>query len=308
MKKILITGANGQLGKAMAGSVPDAYQVMLADRQTLNIADETGVSDWIDEYAPDGIVNTAAYTAVDKAEQEPELARAVNTDGPKFLAAKAAQMNIPLVHVSTDFVFSGGSGASYKPDDPTDPLSVYGVTKMRGEEAVLATPQINAAVVRTAWVYDAAGKNFVNTMLRLMKEKDSIGVVADQIGSPTYVNGLAEACWTLLDSRLTGIYHWTDAGVASWYDFAVAIQEEAFQLGVLKHCIPVRPLTTSDFPTPAARPLNSVLDKSQSWQKMQLTAPHWRHNLRKSLAQLSGLSLEAANEASIQAPKVVLEK
>jgi len=288
MKKILITGANGQLGKAMAATVPDSYQVILANRQTLNIADAGSVSSWFDENSPDGIVNTAAYTAVDKAESEPELAKATNTDGPKNLAVVAAQRDIPLVHVSTDFVFNGKAGAPYKPHDQTDPLSVYGTTKLHGEQAALAVPGVSTAVIRTAWVYDSAGSNFVTTMLRLMKEKDSLGVVADQIGSPTYAGGLATACWTVLDQKLSGIYHWTDAGVASWYDFAVAIQEEAHYLGLLKDRIPVKPLTTKDFPTPAARPSNSVLDKSASWEAMEMTAPHWRDNLRKVLAQLRG--------------------
>jgi len=286
MKKILITGANGQLGKALAASVPDSYEAIVADRQALNISDAGSVRAWVNDNSPDGIINAAAYTAVDKAETEVELAKAANSDGPKNLAVAAAGIGVPLVHVSTDFVFNGNAGAPYTTDDTSDPLSVYGMTKREGELEVMATHAAQSAIVRTAWVYDASGNNFVTTMLRLMKEKDSLGVVADQIGTPTYVHGLAEACWTLLNKELTGIFHWTDAGVASWYDFAVAIQEEALELGILSKSIPISPLTTADYPTPAVRPSNSLLDKTDTWQALGITAPHWRDNLRKALVTL----------------------
>jgi len=287
LKKILVTGANGQLGRALAVAVPDGCQVIAADRQALNISDIKSVESWVDDNAPDGIINAAAYTAVDKAETEADIAKAANTDGPKNLAAAAFNLGIPMVHVSTDFVFNGHAGAPYRTDDKLDPLSVYGATKRDGEQEVLSVHKDKAAVVRTAWVYDSSGSNFVMTMLRLMQEKDSLGVVADQIGTPTYVHGLASACWALLNKELTGIFHWTDAGVASWYDFAVAIQEEALALGILDKSIPINPLTTADFPTPAVRPSNSVLDKTQTWQAMGMTAPHWRENLRKALGTLA---------------------
>lgn len=286
MKKVLITGANGQLGRALAASVPDDYQAVVADRQVLNISDVGSVNAWINDHSPEGIINAAAYAAVDKAETESDLAKAANTDGPKNLAIAAAEHSIPMVHVSTDFVFNGKSGTPYRTDDASDPLSVYGVTKRDGEQEVLSAHEAKAAIVRTAWVYDAGGSNFVMTMLRLMQEKDSLGVVADQIGTPTYVHGLAEACWALLSKELAGVYHWTDAGVASWYDFAIAIQEEALELGILSKSIPINPLTTADFPTPATRPSNSVLDKTSTWQALGMTAPHWRDNLRTALVTL----------------------
>ena len=290
MKKILVTGANGQLGKALAASVPDGYEALMADRQTLNISDAGSVNAWMNDNSPDGVINAAAYTAVDKAETEEKSARLANTDGPKNLAVAAAERSIPLVHVSTDFVFNGHAGAPYRTGDSSDPLSVYGVTKRDGEQEVLSAHADKAAIVRTAWVYDAGGSNFVMTMLRLMQEKDSLGVVADQIGSPTYVHGLADACWSLLNKELAGVYHWTDAGVASWYDFAVAIQEEGVASGILSKSIPIKPLTTADFPTPAVRPSNSVLDKTDTWQALGMTAPHWRDNLRKALASLQSAS------------------
>lgn len=286
MKKILITGADGQLGRALAAGVPEGYQTLPANRKTLDITSAESVMQWCKENTPSGIINAAAYTAVDQAETDQETAKASNTDGPKHLAMAAGELNIPFVHVSTDFVFNGNSGLPYTTDDSTDPLSVYGATKRDGEQAVQAVEGLNAAIVRTAWVYDSSGKNFVTTMLRLMQEKDTLGVVADQVGSPTYVHGLASACWGLLDKNLSGLFHWTDAGVASWYDFAVAIQEEALQLGLLKTAIPINPLTTADFPTPAVRPANSVLDKSRIWEALGEPAPHWRSNLRLALAKI----------------------
>lgn len=286
MKKILITGGNGQLGKTLSASVPDGYRAIVANRQMLDITNSKNVDAWFSENNPDGVINAAAYTAVDQAESETELAKAANTEGPANLASSAASHNIPLIHVSTDFVFNGRAGAPYGSGDVTDPLSVYGHTKRDGEDQVLSLHADKAAIVRTAWVYDAGGSNFMMTMLRLMREKDSLGVVADQIGSPTYVQGLAKACWTMMAKELTGIYHWTDAGVASWYDFAVAIQEEALALNILKKSIPINPLATESFPTPATRPSNSVLDKTDTWQAIGLTAPHWRENLRVALARL----------------------
>ena len=288
MKKILIAGADGQLGQALIDSVPDGMQAIAANRQIIDITNQAAVNDWVGANQPNAIINAAAYTAVDKAETDSAMAKAVNTDGPLHLATAASNAGIPLVQVSTDFVFNGKAGP-YKTDDKTDPLSVYGETKRDGEVAALGVSGAKVSVVRTAWVYNAGGGNFVSTMLRLMKEKDSIGVVADQIGSPTYVPGLASACWAMLDKELTGVFHWTDAGVASWYDFAVAIQEEALALGLLEKSIPVAPLTTADFPTPATRPSNSVLDKSESWKALGVTAPHWRTNLRVALTHLRQL-------------------
>lgn len=287
MKKILITGGNGQLGNALSVCMPDGYVATVVDRKTLDISDSSCVETWFNQNQPTGVINAAAYTAVDKAESETDLAKAANTNGPKNLANAAAALDIPMVHVSTDFVFNGQAGAPYKTDDSTDPLGVYGLTKRDGEQQVLSVHADQTAIVRTAWVYGAGGSNFMMTMLRLMQEKDSLGVVADQIGSPTYVQGLADACWLMLDKKLSGVYHWTDAGVASWYDFAVAIQEEALALNVLDKAIPINPLTTEAFPTPAVRPSNSVLDKTDTWQALGITAPHWRENLRVALAKLA---------------------
>ena len=280
---ILITGAGGQLGKALCNSAPAGYSVVAADRQTLSITDVDAVRSYSENHHVEGIINAAAYTAVDKAEDDIANARAVNAEGPAVLAAIAADRGIHLVHVSTDFVFDGRRGNPYKPDDKTNPLGVYGETKRAGEVAVLETPNLSASVLRTAWVYGAGGANFVATMLRLMAEKDSLSVVADQIGSPTHTDGLAAACWECLAERTTGIRHWTDAGVASWYDFAVAIQEEARSAGLLHHSIPITPITTDQYPTPAARPSYSVLSNSGA-HALSVRPSHWRSMLRRVLA------------------------
>jgi dTDP-4-dehydrorhamnose reductase len=182
------------------------------------------------------------------------------------------------VHVSTDFVFDGKASSPYAPDAPTRPLGVYGATKRDGEIAAGA----DALIVRTAWVYAAAGNNFVRTMLRLMAERDEVRVVADQIGTPTHAASLARAIWALAAAGSTGHYHWTDAGAASWYDFAVAIQEEALALGLLSRAVPIVPIRTVDYPTPAQRPAFSILDKTTTWA---ITGParHWRAELRDCL-------------------------
>ena len=281
---VLITGAGGQLGKALVKSVPGNFSAVAADRRTLDITDDQAVHHFLNEKNVGGIINAAAYTAVDKAEEDTTSARDVNTVGPSVLAKEASSRGIHLVHVSTDFVFDGRQGSPYKPTDTTNPLGVYGRTKRAGEVAVLETEGVSATVLRTAWVYGAGEANFVTTMLRLMREKDELGVVADQVGSPTHAGGLAAACWECLAGNICGIRHWTDAGVASWYDFAIAIQEEALSLGLLEKPIPVLPLTTEQYPTPAARPSYSVLSNSGE-HALTLRQAHWRRALRSVLAE-----------------------
>jgi dTDP-4-dehydrorhamnose reductase len=288
MKNILVTGANGQLGRALAQTVPTGFQVAAVARSGLDITSHDSVFRHLADGSYDGIINAAAYTAVDKAESEPELAAAVNTQGPKNLAAAAREFDLPLVHVSTDFVFSGKQGAPYLPTDDRDPQSVYGKTKADGEDAILSVDDLRSSIIRTAWVYGAPQGNFVSTMLRLMGERDSLGVVADQIGSPTHVDGLAKACWYFVATDQPGVYHWTDAGVASWYDFAVAIQDNAHALGLLDKKIPVTPLTSAQYPTPAARPSNSVLDKTSCWDAMNQTPVHWQETLQLALRRWCG--------------------
>ena len=281
MKKVLVTGANGQLGKALGLDVPSGYEAMLAGRDTLDITDRQSVFNFFSANELDGIINAAAYTAVDKAESEHETADLVNAQGAHHLAIAAREYSIPMVQVSTDFVFDGKQAAPYRPDDVARPLNVYGKSKYEGEQYVQSVPDLAVAIVRTAWVYDADSNNFVTTMLRLMQERDSLGVVADQIGSPTFAGGLANACWSLLGQ--TGTFHWTDAGVASWYDFAVAIQHSAVESGILNRQIPILPIPSKQYPTPAERPANSVLDKFSTWEVTGAEPLHWRLQLDEVL-------------------------
>lgn len=285
--KTLILGSNGQLGQALADTVPSSWELMGLDLPELDITDADRLLTLCRDVRPDAIVNAAAYTAVDKAESEVDLATAVNVSGPRNAAAAARDVGARFVHISTDFVFDGGGLMPYKVDAETSPLSVYGLTKRDGELAALSASEGSAAVVRTAWLYSKTGNNFVKTMLRLMRERDELSVVADQVGSPTWANSLATAVWALVDnSSLTGIFHWTDSGKASWHEFAVAIQEEALSLGFLETAIAIQPITTEDYPTPAARPRYSVLDCSSTCAALGLESTEWRVNLRQMLKEM----------------------
>jgi dTDP-4-dehydrorhamnose reductase len=280
--KVLITGANGQLGRALQATVRLGVSIIAAGSAELDIGDAAAVDALLSAERPDAIFNAAAYTAVDKAESEEALAMRVNAEGVVNLARGAAAVGARLVHVSTDFVFDGRSGIPYAPEAPTAPLGVYGRTKRQGELA--AGP--DALIVRTAWVYGSQGGNFVRTMLRLMAERDEVRVVADQVGTPTFASSLADALWRLHAAGAKGLFHYTDSGAASWYDLAVAIQEEALAIGLLARAVPVIPIATSDYPTPAARPHYSVLDKSATFALLGGAAPHWRVNLRKMLKDI----------------------
>jgi dTDP-4-dehydrorhamnose reductase len=255
-------------------------------RAQLDIGDEAAVTRLLAEAPVDWIVNGAAYTAVDKAESEQATAQAVNCTAVGVLARSAARTGARLLHLSTDFVFDGRSNRAYRPDDPTNPLSVYGATKLAGEQEVLVQGS-QGIVLRTAWVYDATGRNFVLTMLRLMRERPEVRVVSDQIGAPTWATGIARVIWGLIAADApAGIFHWTDAGVASWYDFAVAIQEESLARGLLTQAVPIVPIATKAYPTPAQRPNFSALDSEATRSLLEIPAQHWRHNLRNMLDEL----------------------
>jgi dTDP-4-dehydrorhamnose reductase len=282
MKKALIVGAAGQLGRALQACAPAGVALVAHDLDTLDITDAGAIEACLADTRPDVLLNAAAYTAVDKAESDEAAAHAVNATAVGLLAEGARKVGARFVHVSTDFVFDGTSGIPYAPDATPAPLGAYGRTKLEGER--LAGP--DALIVRTAWVYAPTGGNFVRTMLRLMAERPEVRVVADQIGTPTYAPGLAVTLWALAGKGVTGIHHHTDSGAASWYDFAVAIQEEALAIGLLDKAMPVIPIATADFPTPARRPHYSVLDKSSTTAALGGTAPHWRVNLRTMLSEI----------------------
>lgn len=283
--KVLIVGGHGQLGQELQRTAPPGVHAVTLARAALDITDGEALRQAVSKIQPKAILNAAAYTAVDKAEQESHAAFAINAEGAAHLATIARNNNIPLIHVSTDFIFDGRQSTPYRPEDSPNPQGVYGASKQEGERRVQEILGEKALIVRTAWVYSTFGNNFVKTMLRLMQERESLGIVDDQIGTPTWANGLASALWKFLEQKVYGVYHWTDAGVASWYDFAQAIQEESLNLGLLHKPIILRPIPTKMYPTPASRPAFSVLDKTTTWQALDYVADHWRVALRKMLQE-----------------------
>lgn len=281
--KVLITGAGGQVGRMLRATCPAGIELVACAHADLDIGDAGAVRERLERERPDAIINAAAYTAVDKAESEPQLAQRINSEGPGHLATLARESGARLVHLSTDFVFGGHASSPYRPEAPTHPLSVYGSSKRDGEQAVLEALPDRSVIIRTAWVYAAEGANFMRTMLRLMGERGAVRVVADQVGTPTAARPLAEVLWQIMARpEIGGIHHWTDAGVASWYDFAVAIAEEGAALGLLSPTVTVTPIATEDYPTPTRRPAYSVLDK-RSLTALGLVPVHWRQRLRETL-------------------------
>ena len=291
--KAMIAGAGGQLGQELLARAPPGVEVVPLTAQALDIGDAAAVRRAFERTAPQLVINAAAYTAVDRAESEAELAYRVNRDGAANLAAAAARTGARFVHVSTDFVFDGRSSTPYRPGDATGPLGVYGASKQAGEEAV-ASAAPASLIVRTAWVYSPFGRNFLKTMLRLMAERRSVSVVADQFGAPTSAATLATTLWAMTQCEASGIHHCTDAGSATWYDFAQAIAEEAMTLGLTPAGVEVRPIATVDYPTPARRPAFSVLDTSSTAAIIGRTAAHWRVALREVLGRVRDLSRTAA--------------
>jgi dTDP-4-dehydrorhamnose reductase len=286
--RALITGAAGQVGLALQGKVPSGWTVIPCGMDELDVTRSDQVQAVLRRARPTVVIHTAAYTAVDAAESDAARAEAVNARGTAHVADAARDIGARLLHVSTDFVFDGAQGRPYAPDDPPHPLGVYGRTKLAAEREAIRALGDRAVIVRTAWVYSRHGQNFVRTMLRLMQERDEVGVVADQVGTPTWADSLADALWAAAGRDAPGgVLHWTDAGVASWYDFAVAIQEEALAAGLLPRSVPIRPLRTGEYPAPAPRPPYSVLDKSATWALLGHTPPHWRVNLRRMLQELA---------------------
>lgn len=279
--KVLVTGARGQVGRAVLKSAPSGVEVLGVGRLECDMADEQSIRSAISGNRPDVVINAAAYTAVDRAEAEEKLAAAINSDAVGVIADELQRYGGQLVQLSTDFVFDGTSARAYTPSDPVCPLSAYGRSKASGETAAGE----NALIVRTSWVYAAGGANFVNTMLKLMAERDELRVIADQIGSPTWAAGLAQTLWGLILNKATGTVHHSDAGVASWYDFALAIQEEAFSLGILNKQATILPIRTEQYPTPAARPRFSLLDDQSTRALLDDSAAHWRVNLRRMLIE-----------------------
>ncbi|WP_444935008.1 dTDP-4-dehydrorhamnose reductase [Microbulbifer sp. JTAC008] len=281
--KILITGKNGQLGRELQDQCPSEYEMIALSREELDISDVDAVNEVIENTRPDLVINSAAFTNVDSAESDPEAAFAVNVKGAENLALICKKFSVRLIHVSTDYVFDGKKSSPYFTSDKVRPLSVYGATKAEAE-SVISKVLPEAVIVRTSWVYASHSNNFVNTMLRLMEERDQLGVIADQVGTPTWAGTLSKVIFALSQNRnCKGIYHCTDLGVTSWYDFALAIYEEGKVSGLLpaNKQVMIKAITAQDYPTAAERPSYSVLDKSRLKNDLGVELKHWREVLRQ---------------------------
>ncbi|MBW4515282.1 MAG: dTDP-4-dehydrorhamnose reductase [Timaviella obliquedivisa GSE-PSE-MK23-08B] len=298
MKDILLIGKMGQVGQELQRTLANIGKITSVGHESLDLSQADLIRRMICDVQPSLIINAAAYTAVDKAESEPDLAAAINAEAPIVMAEEAQQIGASLIHISTDYVFDGHKNTPYLENDVPNPVSVYGKTKLAGEAGIsqvyAQSSELPYAILRTAWVYGTRGKgNFAKTMLRLGAERDEVRVVADQIGSPTSASDIARAIATLSTHFLsplendvpTGIYHFTNSGVASWYDFAVAIFEEARALGVSLKCDRVVPITTQDYPTPAIRPAYSVLSCQKISTVLEAFPIHWRQALRQMLTE-----------------------
>ena len=289
MKNILVTGAYGQLGnevRILSANYPE-YNFMFTDVDSLDICDKDELIDFVTGNDIRYIINCAAYTAVDKAEDDAELCEKINATAVKNLGLAAAEAGAGIIHVSTDYVFDGTSCRPYTEDMPTKPCSVYGKTKLKGEKNLLkACP--NAIIIRTAWLYSPFGNNFVKTMIKLGSERESLNVIFDQVGTPTYAEDLADAILKAMDQTIDtdhdkgGVYHFSNEGVCSWYDFTIKIHE----LAGIKTC-KVNPIETKDYPTKAARPHYSVLNKTKIKQAFNITLPHWEASLKNCIKELS---------------------
>ena len=283
MKNILITGCNGQLGNEMQlqAAKNTQYNYFFTDVAELDITNRDAVVSFVKDNEIDCIVNCAAYTAVDKAEENEELANLLNNIAPGYLAEAVETRGGALIQISTDYVFDGTAHIPYKETESTCPNSVYGRTKLAGEQNAQAHCK-NTVIIRTAWLYSTFGNNFVKTMIRLGKEKEQLGVIFDQIGTPTYAGDLADAIMTVINKGIVpGVYHFSNEGTISWYDFTKAIH----RIAGIKAC-KVNPLHTEEYPTPAARPHYSVLDKTKIKQTYGIEVPYWQDSLAECIAKL----------------------
>ena len=297
MKKILLTGVNGQVGHALQKKLSN-HQVFALNREQLDFSDKDAIRRVVRAIQPDLIINPAAYTAVDKAESEPDLAYAINAIAPQVLAEEAAELNAAMIHFSTDYVYDGSKIENYVETDAVNPLSVYGKSKLAGELAINAVG-LPHLILRTSWVYGAYGKNFLKTIIRLASERESLRIVADQFGAPTSSESITDAViellntWQPLDTNQTGIYHFTNQGKTSWHGFSSEIVSEYNRLAANKslqmlkaNVENIEPITTADYPTPAARPANSTLSNQKLKQVFNVSLPSWQKGLQQVMQSL----------------------
>ena len=286
--RILISGQHGQVSQALQKSLPDRGELIVLGRDALDLSQPESIREVVQGLKPDVIINAAAHTAVDQAESEPALAFAINATAPGVFAQEAARLGVPFIHYSTDYVFDGGKTSPWVESDPTHPLSVYGSSKLAGEQAITAAGG-QYLILRTSWVYSLTGRNFLLTMQRLLQEREKLSIVSDQIGAPTWAGTIADSTRTLIDrwregnAGAWGIYHLTASGQASWFDFAQAIGDQLVSAG--KPCASLEGILTSAYPTPATRPLNSRLDCSRLQREWGVSQPDWHDAMLECLAQ-----------------------
>lgn len=283
MSRLLITGKNGQLGSELQDlqHKHPQYEMIFVDREEMDLSNSEQILKVLNDQKPGIIINAGAYTAVDKAETEQELCDLINHKAVEIMGEWAAKNNAKIIHISTDYVFNGTSEIPFKETDATDPINVYGLTKLKGEQA-LQTSGAAYVIIRTAWVYSTYGANFVKTMMRLMNERDEIGVVADQVGTPTYARDLAQVIMDVVeaDAFTQGIYHYSNEGKISWYDFAAAIKE------IKGYKTKINAISSDAFPTPANRPNFSLLDKTKIKETFNVSVPYWKDSLEEMLTKL----------------------
>ena len=296
--KILITGANGQLGKTLIEIFKNRrsskkIEVISTSRENMNLINEEECRNYIMNISPDWIINCAAYTAVDKAEKEQDLAFYINAKAPEIISKALKDTGGKLLQISTDFVFDGKKSTPYLPDSETNPINIYGKSKALGEENIQNVFELsdNYIILRTSWVISPIGRNFLLTMLKLHQDLESIKVVSDQIGCPSSTVEIGNACWEIINniepkSYLPRIIHWRNNGVASWYDLAHSIGEIAHEIGIINSSAKVIPISSNEFPTAAKRPSFSLLDISESVDLLSIQPEHWRSSVRKILLKL----------------------
>ncbi|HXG73010.1 MAG TPA: dTDP-4-dehydrorhamnose reductase [Gemmatimonadaceae bacterium] len=287
MTRVVVFGAGGRVGSRLELSVPSELDGKFLTRAECDITNAGAVLDAIEAVRPEVVINAAAYTAVDDAESDPGRAFAVNAEGPRNVAAAAASVNARMIHISTDYVFDGETQSPYTPEDRANPLNVYGKSKLEGEVAVRESNP-RSLVIRTSWLYDTEGRNFLRAVLGRMMSGQPLRVVDDQVGSPTSAAGLARIVWICATHpEIEGIHHWAGLGRASWYEFAVAIQELAISFGLVKSAVAIEPVTSAEYGTPARRPPFSVLDSSALSKALGRSPDPWREALADSLSQVT---------------------
>ena len=293
-KPIVVTGACGQLALSIkerwaSFSRADEFELVCKDKKQLDITSKGSIEKTFNRQKVSVLINTAAYTSVDEAESEQDQAYLLNHVGSQNLASYSLKSNFKLIHISTDFVFSGKKAEPYLTTDLTDPPNVYGKSKRAGEAAIFRMNPRLSTVIRTSWLYSKHRNNFVRSMIRLMSERESLHIVNDQIGSPTSTDSLVDLIFTMLKTEdYSGIYHWSDRGSVSWYDFALVIQDYCLDTGLLKKRIPIIPISTNQYPTSARRPKYSVMDSSLTIEKYSIEPKPWKESLKQVIERIAG--------------------